>query len=162
MLFLQAGFGAAAPREDGPKAHGLRLLGRTPFCYFQRSTDSQESTPAITSEHLQHLYLLLPIKQYAEGPEEIRGRSGSRTRKVPNSYAEGPRFCTRKVPEVHGFCNTRCANLPIESMIRTYAEGPHSAGVGKFDRGGPTAYAEGPTGRNPSPLKDQCVRGRSI
>ena len=61
------------------------------------------------------MHLLLPIKEYAEGPEEIRGRSGCYTRRVHFSYAEGPNIRTRKVHDHEGV-----ATLCVKS-VHTWA-----------------------------------------
>jgi hypothetical protein len=103
---------------------------------------------------LVHLPLLLPIKEYSEGPVEIHGRSAICTRKVLRVYVESPLLCTRKV---FGFCkvsqgfvgNFRISRrgcvrgrstdsiprpaTPKRSRFATYPEGPNRAEV----------YAEG-------------------
>jgi hypothetical protein len=105
------------------------------------------------------MLLLLPIKEYAEGPVEIRGGSAICTRKVLWLYVESPIRCTRKV---FGFCTVSqvfvgnfaplsCAGVrgrsrwslaalstPKRGHFEAYAESPNRCIAPS------TMYAEGP------------------
>ena len=76
--------------------------------FFTFAKDEQGST-LVFSCSLVLLYLLLPIKVYAEGPVEIRGGSEDCTRGVRRAYAEGQLFVRERSGEnrsILGFCSS--------------------------------------------------------
>jgi hypothetical protein len=94
------------------------------------------------------MLLLLPIKEYSEGPVEIRGGSSICTRKVLGVYVESPLWRTRKV---FGFCT-------VSQVFVGNIDGRRRWGVrGRSKRQGPAheqprrgvlgAYSEGPNPR---------------
>ncbi len=102
-------------------------------------------TTCYSHDLLKHMLLLLRIKGYAEGPEEIRGRSAVRTRKVCMTYAGRPNTSTRKVFGSYRFASAVVGNSR-PARVRAYAEGPSLDGsvtTGHHSRPF-RAYAEGP------------------
>lgn len=76
-------------------------------------------------DSLVHMLLLLPIKEYAEGPVEIRGRSTACTRRVRSLYAESLLNRTRRVFGFFRFTPVFVGNLQVISQ-ELYAEGPQT------------------------------------
>jgi len=70
-----------------------------------------------------HLLLLLPINEYAEGPVEIRGRSKPCPRKVRFLYEDSPLLRTRKVFRLCRFPLAVVGKIIVYNN-RVYAEGP--------------------------------------
>ncbi len=102
-------------------------------------------TTCYSHDLLKHMLLLLPIKEYAEGPEEIRGRSALRTRKVCMTYAGRPNTSTRKVFGFYRFASAVVGNSR-PARVRAYADGQSLDGsvtTGYHSRPF-RAYAEGP------------------
>jgi hypothetical protein len=91
------------------------------------------------------MLLLLPIKEYAEGPVEIRGGSAICTRKVLWLYVESPIRCTRKV---FGFCTVSqvfVGNFAPLSCVGVRGRSRWSlAALSTPKRGRFEAYAESP------------------
>ena len=102
-------------------------------------------TTCYSHDLLKHMLLLLPIKGYAEGPEEIRGGSAVRTRKVCITYAGRPNTSTRKVFGFYRFASAVVGNSR-QGRIGAYAEGQFLDGsvTTECHRRPFRAYAEGP------------------
>ena len=118
----------------------LLVLSSSVFIHFCSGL-----TTCYSHDLLKHMLLLLPIKGYAEGPEEIRGRSAVRTREVYRTYAGRPNTSTRKVFGFYRFASAVVGNSR-PARVGAYAEGPSLDGSVKI--GGHSrpfrAYAEGP------------------